>query len=147
MAAAQPLERAAVAMELYRVTETQVRFLRAIAAHVPPARIVEVHLFPALRQGPIETGVAVVAEAGAEPAEGDAGRHVVYSARYRHTIKGPDRGKWEADVVAEADAPLVTVDAVVRGVRQRAGDAGEPERLDGDAFRAAVADEPWTATP
>ncbi|MFN8876426.1 MAG: hypothetical protein ACK51E_11900 [Gemmatimonadota bacterium] len=134
------------------MTETQVRFLRAIAARVPPARVVEVHLFPALRQGPIETGVAVVAELGAElgaePAEGaDAGRHVVYSARYRHTIKGPERGKWEADVVAEADAPLVTVDAVVRGVRQRAGDVGEPERLDGDAFRAAVADEPWTATP
>lgn len=132
-------------MDLSRVTETQIRFLRAIAAQVPPERVVEVHLFPALRQGPIETGVAVVAEAGAMPGEAAGEKHVVYSARYRHTIKGPDRGKWEADVVAEADAPLVTVEAVVRGVRQRAGESAEPERLDGDAFRAAVADEPWTS--
>ncbi|MCU0623705.1 MAG: hypothetical protein MUF53_07555 [Gemmatimonadaceae bacterium] len=127
------------------MTDTQVRFLRAIAAQVPPDRVVEVHLFPALRQGPIETGVAVVAEA--DPAGAEGAKHVVYSARYRHTIKGPDRGKWEADVVAEADAPLVTVEAVVRGVRQRAGEAAEPERLDGEAFRAAVADEPWTSAP
>lgn len=123
------------------------RFLRAIAAQVPPERVVEVHLFPALRQGPTETGVAVVAESAPGPDGEDAVRHVVYSARYRHTIKGPDRGKWETDVVAEADAPLVTVEAVVRGVRQRAGETGEPERLDGDAFRAAVADHAWTPAP
>lgn len=122
------------------MTDTQLRFLRAIAAQVPPERVVEVHLFPALRQGPIETGVAVVAETGAPLASGEPGKHVVYSARYRHTIKGPDRGKWEADVTAEADAPLVTVEAVVRGVRDRAGESGEPQRLDAEAFRAAVAD-------
>jgi hypothetical protein len=133
------------------VTDTQLRFLRAIAAHVPPDRVVEVHLFPALRQGPIETGVAVVAESGEPLASGEPAKHVVYSARYRHTIKGPDRGKWETDVTAEADAPLVTVEAVVRGVRDRAGESGEPERLDAEAFRAAVAEPAsgaaWTPTP
>lgn len=128
------------------MTETQIRFLRAIAAQIPAERIVEVHLFPTLRQGPVEMGVAVVAETGEPTADGPPpARHVVHSARFRHVVKGPDRGKWETEVVAEADAPLITVEAVVRGVRQRAGDAGEPARLDADAFRVAISDQPWTA--
>ncbi len=49
-------------------------------------------------------------------------RHTIYTARYRLVIKGAERGKWEADVVAEADAPLITVEAVVRGVQRRAGE-------------------------
>src|SRR6478672_5658875 len=44
------------------MTETQQRFLRAIAERVSPEQVVEVHLFPAIRQGGVETGVAVVAE-------------------------------------------------------------------------------------
>lgn len=52
-------------------------------------------------------------------------RHTVYTARYRLVLKGPDRGKWEADVVDEADAPLITVETVVRGVQRRAGEETE----------------------
>ena len=65
-------------------------------------------------------------------------RHVVYTALYRHTLKGPDRGKWETNVVAEADAPLVTVDAVVRGVQRRSGDVDDPTKMEGDEVRALV---------
>jgi hypothetical protein len=62
----------------------------------------------------------------------------VYTARYRLTVKGPDRGRWQVDVRAEADAPLLTVDAVVRGVQRRAGDASPPARLDpAECARAA----------
>ncbi|HET9011947.1 MAG TPA: hypothetical protein VFN38_09035, partial [Gemmatimonadaceae bacterium] len=71
-------------------------------------------------------------------------RYVVYTARYRLTLKGMDRGKWEMSVTEEADAPLVTVDAVVRGVSRRSGDADETVRLSGDEFRAAL---PATAQP
>ena len=67
-----------------------------------------------------------------------ARRYTVYSARYRHTLKGPDRGKWETSVTEEADAPLLTVDAVVRGVQRRSGDVDEIVRLTGDELRAAV---------
>jgi len=52
-------------------------------------------------------------------------RLTVYTARYRYVIKGPERGKWEASVVAEADAPLITVATVVRGVQRRAGEDSE----------------------
>jgi hypothetical protein len=157
--------------------ETRTRFLAAIAAQLPVERIVEVHLFPAIRQGGMESGVAVVAmdrdvgdvsdasaadTANSEDAEVPTDdvdaesveirraeprgplRYTVYSARYRHTLKGPDRGKWEVNVTEEADAPLLTVDAVVRGVQRRSGDADEIVRLSGDDVRAAL---PVVAAP
>ena len=197
------------------MTETQQRFLRVIAERVGAERVVELHLFPGIRQGGMESGVAVVAarnpvaapehpdpdgdplEVASASVEGDdvtateaqlvddaeladspyadsaeveaameveaivveaspgeeddeaapAGpeRLTVYSAHYRLAIKGPDRGKWDADVVAEADAPLDTVDAVVRGVQRRAGEVGEAERFTGDAFRAALESPVWTS--
>ena len=65
-------------------------------------------------------------------------RYTVLTATYRHTLKGPDRGKWEVSVKAEADAPLVTVDQVVRGVQRRAEDTDEVERMTGDEIRAIV---------
>jgi len=184
--------------------ETRARFLAAIAAQLPVERIAEVHLFPAIRQGGMESGVAVVAVEllGAEPvAEANAvapearaddvidyraeptsesrdadavvvgaeeglvdaveevladdaqcvtevepeppvarapRRYTVFSARYRHTLKGPDRGKWETSVTEEADAPLLTVDLVVRGVQRRSGDVDEIIRLSGDEVRATI---------
>jgi hypothetical protein len=244
------------------MTETQQRFLRAIAERVPMDQVVELHLFPPIRQGGVETGVAVVAEAPkratshvpdspsnespvaavdtpemaphvVEPepviiAEADvvvegaivgdavaeeavvevvahdaaelddspyavsasdedaddlddedpygddddleddeddvdeddidvddedaddvltgaaksaarvASRLTIHTARYRLTLKGVDRGKWEVDVVAEADAPLAALDAVVRGVQRRAGEGAEPDRLSAEALRDAL---------
>ena len=152
--------------------ETRARFLTAIAAQLPVERIAEIHLFGAIRQGGMESGVAVVAVelpvtaadtvsadvvVDVEPEVGDAmdvepdadavpapRRYTVYSARYRHTLKGPDRGKWETSVTEEADAPLLTVDKVVRGVQRRSGDVDEIVRLSGDELRASV---PATAAP
>jgi hypothetical protein len=77
---------------------------------------------------------------------GSRNRLIVYRAMYRHTLKGPDRGKWELELVAEADAPLLAVDDVVRGVHRRTGEEVAPERLTGDAFRAALHEEPWSAS-
>lgn len=106
--------------------DSRTRFLREIAARVPAVRVTELYLFPPIRQGGIETGVAVVAVAGEDEA---STRQTVYTATYRLTLKGVDRGKWEAGMQAEADAPLLTVSAVVRGVQRRSGDEMEPERL------------------
>lgn len=117
------------------VTETRERFLLAIAAQVPADRIAEIHFFSPIKQGGVESGVAVVVENGGGE---DASRIVVYTARYRHTLKGPDRGKWETNIVAEADAPLVAVDAVVRGVQRRSGDVDDAMRMEGDEVRALL---------
>lgn len=119
------------------------RFLLAIADAIPEQRLVELHFFPPIRQGQVETGVAVIA---VEP-EQALDRHVVFSARYRWTRKGPDRGKWESEVVAEADAPLVTVEVVVRGVQERAGEESAPELLNGDEARALITDARCRTTP
>jgi hypothetical protein len=133
--------------------ETRARFLAGIAAQIPAERVAELHLFGAIRQGAQESGVAVVAVELAEPiveladdapppelALGDAApsRFTVFTARFRHTLKGPERGKWEMSVTEEADAPLLTVDAVVRGVSRRSGEADETVRMSGDEFRAAL---------
>ncbi len=106
--------------------DARTRFLREIAARVPATRVTELYLFPPMRQGGVESGVAVIALAGDDDA---STRQTVYTATYRLTQKGPDRGKWEASLQAEADAPLLTVGAVVRGVQRRSGDELEPERL------------------
>lgn len=204
------------------VSEITERFLRAVIAEIPLDCIEELHLFSPLRQGTLETGIAVLAvrstvseaqadgdpevepelpfeaeavgdaeidvgagvdvipdptpdadsdlvidhvadatgvpdtAVGAEETPADAAdeivadavvdavvvaaeadsaaldipperpeRHTVYTARYRYIIKGPERGKWESSVKAEADAPLVTVETVVRGVQRRAGEESE----------------------
>jgi hypothetical protein len=228
------------------VSEITERFLKVVLAHVPLARIEELHLFSPLRQGGVETGIAVIAarvpvmafelspapelpfddeavatdeavgdvaaalavdadiEADVEAdvdvvvdadfdvvvdavvdavvdvaidADVDVGvdadvdvlvdadvdvvidadvaadvadeglietaplpriRHTVYTARYRLVQKGPERGKWEADVVAEADAPLVTVDLVVRGVQRRAGEESEIVRYSAPQLARAL---------
>jgi len=109
------------------------RFLKDIAERIGPERIEEVRLFPPIRQGGTETAVAIIASS-AQPNPW----HTVYSARYRHTLKGAERGKWEVEVTAEADAPLVTVDEVVRGVMKRAGEQFEPERITAGEFRTIV---------
>ena len=115
---------------------TRERFLVAIAQKVPLDAIEEAHFFKPIKQGGLESGVAVVAvKEGPTP---HAARLAVYNAQYRLTLKGPERGKWEFSIKAEADAPLVTVDAVVRGVQRRVGDDEEPLRLSGEEVRGAL---------
>jgi hypothetical protein len=138
--------------------ETRTRFLTAIARQIPAERVVELHLFAGIRQGGTESGVAVIAverEAATDTtpivdavvisedspyakALRPVSRYIVYSASYRLTLKGLDRGKWEVSITEEADAPLLTIDAVVRGVQRRSGDADETVRLSGAEFRAAL---------
>lgn len=151
------------------ITETQQRFLRAILEQIPLERMAELHRFAPIRQGGSETGLAVfvtfpeepsvegvadVAEPEVDSATNDVEsadtparparvRHTVYTARYHLVLKGPDRGSWELDIREEADAPLVTVDAVVRGVQRRTGDMAEVERMTPEQLAVAVSNTPW----
>ena len=150
------------------MTETQQRFLKAIAERVNGGNVAEVRLYPTVRVGPIESGVAIVATKEAMPVEvatetitagGDLeavdvhvttsqpDRLSILTAHFRHTVKGPDRGKWEFNMVHDADAPIETVESVVRGVARRAGEDGEPELLSGSDFQRALTEPWWTTTP
>lgn len=131
------------------VSESAERFLRAVLGDVPLDRLAEVHLFPSLRQGQYETGVAVIAAWSEQvpAAEREASRPTVYTARYRLVIKGPDRGRWEFECTAEADVPLITVETVVRGVQRRSGDLEDPVRYDADALAHVLRIVPEAAVP
>jgi hypothetical protein len=126
------------------ITEIRERFLVAIAEQIAADRIAEIHFFKPIKQGGVESGVAVIAltmpfdSVAAEDSPATV-RHTVLTAHYRLTLKGLDRGKWQVTVVEEADAPLITVETVVRGVQRRAGDLDDPERMEGDAIREALA--------
>ena len=71
--------------------------------------------------------------------EGSDARRTVFRARYRLALKGTERGKWEMDITEEADAPTVTVDEVVRGVLERAGDVRGP----GAVERGGICARSW----
>lgn len=86
----------------------------------------------------------IPADSDPEPGPTPEPRYTVYTARYRHTQKGPDRGKWESSVVAEADAPLLSIESVVRGVQRRSGDVDPPDHLSGDEVRSALRITPTT---
>jgi hypothetical protein len=135
------------------LNENDARFIKAIVERVPVERIVEIHLFPAIRLGQLETGVAVVAaEAppGPELPLSPSERLEVHTAWYRLTRKGPERGKWEFEVKTQADAPLETVETVVRGAQERAGEAIEPTRLTGRELLAMMSDPSslqWQTSP
>lgn len=73
-------------------------------------------------------------------------RYAVLAARYRLTLKGPDRGQWDFEITHEADAPLETVDRVARGVAKRAGDEGEPEAFTAYQLRSTLSQPWWNAT-
>src|SRR5687768_178696 len=159
------------------MTETQQRFLKEIADRMNGGRVAELRLYPTVRVGPIESGVAIVATADGRQETGESAierpldtevepsveaaaetpmetavsiagpdRLSILTAHFRHTVKGPDRGKWEFSMVHDADAPIETVESVVRGVARRAGEDGEPELLSGDDFQRALVEPWWTAT-
>lgn len=171
------------------MTESQQRFLKEISERVTTGRIAEVRLFPTLRTGPVDSGVAIVAVEDlvpvaverAEPIDAavavevaeatesapgtspevelvepeqladavvgteDVSRLSILTARFRHTVKGPDRGKWEFEMVHDADAPQATIENVVRGVASRAGEDGEPDLLTADDLQHALTEPWWTA--
>jgi hypothetical protein len=88
------------------------------------------------------------------PSAADSARHTIYTARYRLVVKGPDRGRWEFECVAEADAPLITAENVVRGVQRRSGDLDAPTRYDASDLRhvlrldtASAANAPASGAP
>ena len=148
------------------MTETQQRFLKAIAERVTGDNVTEIRLYPTVRVGPVESGVAIVATKEPMPvavaeeqvsAERDLtveeiriatarpDRQSILTAHFRHTVKGPDRGKWEFTMVHDADAPIETVESVVRGVARSSGEDGEPELLSATDFQKALT-EPWWTT-
>ena len=87
--------------------------------------------------------LALPAPEPSHPARDPHERLAILCARYRLVLKGPDRGKWDLEVVHQADAPLATLDRVIAGVVRRSGETAEPERLSAETLRARLDAPPW----
>lgn len=96
----------------------------AVAASelVPAGEVDAVWVFRALRHEQREWGTAVLSRVDGE-------RRRVYTARYVHTIKGRERGRYSAVVEEVGTAPPGTVEDLIRLVEKRADDE-LPEPVD-----------------
>lgn len=70
-------------------------------------------------------------------------RLAILCARYKLIIKGPERGKWDMEIVHQADAPLGTLDHVIKGVVRRSGDDAVPERFTRQSLRELLDAPAW----
>lgn len=91
------------------------RLAHAAALEVPPAEVDGVWVFRAIRQDLREFGTAVFSRV-----EGD--RRRIYTARYIHTIKGKERGKFSATIQEVGSGPVEALETLIRGVEKRADD-------------------------
>jgi hypothetical protein len=103
------------------------RLARAVAAEVPPAEVDGVWVFRSIRQESKEWGTAIVSRI-----EGD--RRRIYTARYVHTIKGKERGKWSAVLEEVGSGPVEALDELIRGVEKRADEEMPTPVPPGDWF-------------
>jgi hypothetical protein len=87
------------------LTETRERFLLAIAGQVPVERIAEIHFFQPIRQGGVESGVAVVA-AWPEPATHDPASEEAGQYEQREVRRGGRAAHYRRRRRARCSAPL-----------------------------------------
>lgn len=88
---------------------------RAAARDIPVEEIDGVWTFRALRQDQREWGTAVLSRV-------DGDRRRIYTARYVHTIKGKERGKYSAVVEEVGSGPVEALEELIRNVEKRAGE-------------------------
>jgi len=97
------------------VGEAWARLAHAAAQEVPPGEVDGVWVFRAIRQELREFGTAVLSRV-------DGDRRRIYTARYIHTIKGKERGKFSATVQEVGSGPVEALETLIRGVEKRADD-------------------------
>jgi hypothetical protein len=86
------------------MTETQERFLRTVLTRVPLADVVEMHLFPPIRRGTMETGVAVIATVLPLPPLTVVDDTIAPEADLPvEPVAAPAEGTGDADAVADVD--------------------------------------------
>lgn len=109
------------------MTETQERFLRAVLERVDAPRVAELHLFPAIRRGSVETGVAVIAVVPEAPAaDTEVEAHADVEPAVALVVDAPVEMVEMADTAGAADDEYAD-----------APDLGMP--IDGDAIAIAAA--------
>jgi hypothetical protein len=117
------------------VGEAWNRLARAVADEVPPAEVDGVWVFRSIRQEAREWGTAIVSRV-----EGD--RRRIYTARYVHTIKGKERGKWSAVLEEVGSGPVEALDELIKSVEKRADEEMPTLVLPGEWFPPVIDGSP-----
>jgi hypothetical protein len=95
-----------------------VRLAGELVTALPVAELDGLWCFRPIRRGQVEWGTAVLSRV-----EGD--RRRIYTARYAHTIKGKERGKFQWDLQEVGSGPLDALESLLTQVPAR-GDEEEP---------------------
>ena len=93
------------------------RLAEAVAVALPAAEIDGVWVFRTLRQEGRELGTAILSRLD----DGGARRRI-YTARFVHTLKGRERGKFESVLEEVGSGPREALDELLAGVRRRMDD-------------------------
>ncbi|HEU5357929.1 MAG TPA: hypothetical protein VFU45_02325 [Gemmatimonadales bacterium] len=94
------------------------RLADEVAKAVPVAEIDGIWTFQPLKNGPLEAGTAIVSRVDGE-------RRRIYTGRYVATIKGKQRGQFQAVVEEVGSGPLDALDRLLADVEKRV-DEGAP---------------------
>lgn len=94
------------------------RLADEVAKVVPVEEVDGIWVFEPLRNGPLEAGTAIVSRVHGE-------RRRIYTGRYVATIKGKQRGQFQAVVEEVGTGPLEALDKLLADVERRV-DEGAP---------------------
>ena len=104
---------------------------QAVAEVLPPAEVDGVWTFSPLRRETKEWGTAVLSRV-------DGDRRRIYTARYVLTIKGKERGKFEASVQEVGSGPLDALDRLVQEAQRRIDDEHPPISIPPESWFPSV---------
>ena len=94
----------------------------AVAARVPPAEIETVYLFRPIKREGREWGTAVITRRQPD----QAGRLLVYTARYMLVVRGKERGTSKVEVEEVALTPAEVIAQVMQRTAERTGESEPP---------------------
>ena len=136
------------------MNDVRTRFLKSILAQIPAERIAELHFFTPIRQGQIETGVAVLAAEPERPlpvAEvAAAAAESVTTAVTESTEETIGAGEFADGADAERSADEATEEAGADESAEATEEAGADESAEATAEAAAEAeddDSPYADSP
>lgn len=103
------------------------RLAAVVREQIPPAEIDRVWVFRVLRREGQDFGTAIVSRV-------DGGRRRIYTARFVLTVKGKQRGQFEAQVEEVGSGPLEALDELLALVPRRSDEEEPPAPVDPAAW-------------
>jgi len=94
------------------------RLAEHVSGAIPVTEIDGVWQFRTIRRDGREFGTALLARVDGASQE----RRRIYTARFMHTLKGKERGKFEASLEEVGSGPVETLADLLAGVRKRLED-------------------------